>query len=442
MGAFEARLGLRDRTGGHPPLAAVDIGAGKIACLIAAAPADGPSERAIDILGVGARALRHGGTCLTDPDTQVRMLRVAADQALRMAGDAMPAFATAYAGGDLVTTRATGVVRVKKGIITAKEVSAAIAAARVAADLENRRLLHCQPLGYSIDDNEPIADPRGLVGQELAVEVCLVHAPAEAVAAVEETIVRAGFPEPVFVVAGPFAAAHAVLSEEEREAGAVVIDFGESQVGVAVFEDGVLRHAETMTGAGARLTLDLAARLNTTFAVAERAKLAHGALSGDYDLGEALEVPTLGDDGRLEPGRALRGAIAEALLPRLEEIFERVGQRLALAGYGAAPVGHGVALTGGVSLTPGIRQIAHRILKRPVRLAQPLNFAGFEHGSACATHALATGVLRCGFSRLAAAAPQMARARKAAGPAVVREGAGVGGGAVVAQAVAWIKENF
>ncbi|MDZ4775662.1 MAG: cell division protein FtsA [Alphaproteobacteria bacterium] len=442
MGAFEARLGLRDRTGGHPPLAAVDIGSGKIACLIAAAPADGPSELAIDILGVGALALRHGGGCVTDPDTQVRMLRVACDQALRMAGDAMPAFATAYAGGDLVTTRATGVVRVKKGIITPKDVSAAIAAARVAADLEGRRLLHCQPIGYSIDDNEPIADPRGLDGQELAVEVCLVHAPAEAVAALEETIVRAGFSEPVFVVAGPFAAAHAVLSAEEREAGAVVIDFGEAQVGIAVFEDGELRHAETLSGAGARLTLDLAARLNTTFAVAERAKLAHGALSGDYDLGEALEVPTLGEDGRLEQGRALRGAFAEALLPRLEEIFERIGQRLSLAGYGAAPAGYGVALTGGVSLTPGIRQIAHRILKRPVRLAQPVNFAGFEHGAACATHALATGVLRCGFSRLAAAAPQPVRARMVAGPAVVREGAGVGGGAVVTQAVAWIKENF
>lgn len=442
MGAFEARLGLRDRTGGHPPLAAVDIGAGKIACLIAAAPADGPSELAIDILGVGALTLRHGGSCQTNSETQVRMLRVAADQALRMAGDAMPAFATAYAGGDLVTTRATGVVRVKKGLITPKEVGAAIAAARAAADLEGRRLLHCQPIGYSIDDNEPIADPRGLEGQELAAEVCLVHAPFDAVAALEETIVAAGFAEPVFVVAAPFAAAHAVLSEDEREAGAVVIDFGESQVGVAVFEDGVLRHAETLSGAGARLTLDLAARLNTTFAVAERAKLAHGALAGDYDSGEALEVPTLGEDGRLETGRVLRGAFSEALLPRLEEIFERVAQRLAAAGYGASPVGYGVALTGGVSLTPGIRQIAHRILKRPVRLAQPVNFAGFEHGAACATHALATGVLRCGFSRLAAAAPQPVRARKAAGPAVVREGAGVGGGAVVTQAVAWIKENF
>lgn len=442
MGAFEARLGLRDRTGGHPPLAAVDIGAGKVSCLIAAAPADGPSELAIDILGVGALALRHGGTCRTDPATQIRMLRVAADQAMRMAGDAMPAFATAYAGRDLVTSRATGVVRVKRGVITGKEMAAAIAAARASVDLEDRRLLHCQPIGYSIDDNEPITDPRGLDGQELAVEVCLVHAPFDGVTALETAITTAGFADPVFVVAGPFAAAHAVLSEDERDTGAVVIDFGESHVGMAVFEHGALRHAETMSGAGARLTLDLAARLNTTFAVAERAKLAYGALSGDHDAGEALEVPTLGEDGRLEPGRALRGAFAEALVPRLEEIFERVAQRLAAAGHGASPVGYGVALTGGVSLTPGIRQIAHRVLKRPVRLAQPVNFAGFEHGSACATHALAAGVLRCGFSRLAAAAPQVVRGRAAAGPAVVREGAGVGGGAVVTQAVAWFKENF
>ncbi|TPW01304.1 MAG: hypothetical protein FD124_3740, partial [Alphaproteobacteria bacterium] len=90
----------------------------------------------------------------------------------------------------------------------------------------------------------------------------------------------------------------------------------------------------------------------------------------------------------------------------------------------------------GVSLTPGIRQIAHRILKRPVRLAHPTGFAGFDNGAACASYALATGVLRCGFERLTAARPAPARQR-AETPAIR-----VGGGEVVTQAVAWIKENF
>ncbi|MBT9446460.1 MAG: cell division protein FtsA [Hyphomonadaceae bacterium] len=431
MGAFEARLSMRDRSGGRAPLAAFDIGAGKISCLIAAAPAD--AAHAVDILGTGSMALRHGDV---SADTRVRLLRVAADQALRMAGDVMPAFATAYSGPDLVTTRAIGVIRIRKGEIAPRDVIAAINAARATADLDGRRLLHAQPVGYSIDDQEPIMDPRGLPGQELAAEVCLVHAPAEAVAEAEALIVQAGFAGPAFTVAGPFAAGHAVLTAEEREAGAVVIDLGEGGAGIAVFQDGVIRHAETVPGGGARLTLDLAARLKTTFAVAERAKLAHGGLSGDFDSGEAIEVPVLGADGRLEQGVALRGAFTEALLPRLEEIFEGIAARLAAADVPGGPDALGVALTGGVSLTPGIRQIAHRILKRPVRLAHPTGFAGFDNGAACASYALATGVLRCGFERLTAARPAPARQR-AETPAIR-----VGGGEVVTQAVAWIKENF
>ncbi len=435
MGAFEARLSMRDRTAGRTPLAAIDIGSGKISCLIAAAPADAARELAVDILGTGSMAVRHGDV---SADTRVRLLRVAADQALRMAGDVMPAFATAYAGPDLVTTRAVGVIRIRKGEIAPRDVIAAINAARATADLEGRRLLHAQPVGYSIDDQEPIMDPRGLPGQELAAEVCLVHAPAEAVAEAEALIVQAGFSGPAFTVAGPFAAGHAVLTPEEREAGAVVIDLGEGGAGIAVFQDGVIRHAETVSGGGARLTLDLAARLKTTFAVAERAKLVHGALSGDFDSGEAIEVPVLGDDGRLEPGVALRGAFTEALLPRLEEIFERIAARLAAAEVPDGPDALGIALTGGVSLTPGIRQIAHRILRRPVRLAHPTGFAGFENGAACASYALATGVLRCGFERFTAAKPALARQRAAAPEPADR----VGGGEMVTQAVAWIKENF
>lgn len=442
MGAFEARLSMRDRSGGKPPLAAIDIGASKISCLIAGAPAELLRDQAIDVLGSGALAPRRHGANIAETDTQSRTLRVAVDQALRMAGDVMPTFATAYSGPDLVTTRATGVIRIRKGVIAARDVAAAVATARASVDLEDRRLLHAQPIGYSIDDGEPIMDPRGVEGQELAAEVCLVHAALTLMARHEAILTQAGLSAPIFTVAGPFAAGHAVLSAEERDVGAIVIDLGEGGAGIGVFQDGVIRHAETLAGGGARLTLDLAARLKTTFAVAERAKLAHGGLAESFDPGEALEVPVLGADGRLEPGLALRGAFTEALLPRLEEIFERIAHRLAAADFPAGPNALGVALTGGVSLTPGIRPIAQRILKRPVRLAHPVGFAGFDNGAACASYALATGVLRCGFDRLAGAPPAVVRAAVRASVSAAPEPTRVGGGATVTQAVAWIKENF
>ena len=369
MGAFEARFQSRERSAGAPVLAAIDIGAGKVACLIATAALD--PEHPVDMIGVGSLAARRGD----EPEARARLARVAIDRAMRTAGDVAPPFAAAYGGPDLVSVRATGAVRLKRGEVGPRDVTGAIAAARAEVALSGRRLLHAAPIQYSIDDGAPVIDPRGLAGATLTAEVCLTHAPADAVAALEAALETA-CARPAFLVAAPFAAGHGVLTAEEREAGAIVIDLGESGAGIAVFRHGGLIHAETVAGGGARLTLDLAARLNTSFAVAERAKLLHGGLTGDHEIADAVEVPVIGHDGRLEPGMALRGAFAEALTPRLEEIFTRIAARLAAVGEDVG--GLGVALTGGVSQTPGLRTFAARALQRPVRIAQPAGFGGFD----------------------------------------------------------------
>ena len=439
MGAFEARFS--GRLPQAPLFAAVDIGAGKVACLIARAAHDPDIERPldrIDMIGVGCVPVRRKASDGPDGDTHARLARVAIDQAVRMAGDVAAPFAAAYAGPDLASTPATGTVRLKRGEVGPRDVAGAIAAARAQVDFDGRRLLHAAPVRYRIDGGAPVIDPRGLAGTDLSADVCLTHAPAENVAALEAAL-EAAFARPAFLVAAPFAAGHGVLTAEERQAGAIVVDIGENGAGIAIFSHGGLVHAETLPGGGARLTLDLAARLGTTFAVAERAKCVHGGLTGDHDPGEAVEVPVIGGDGRLEPGMALHGAFAEALVPRLEEIFARIASRLDLAGYGAEASPLGVALTGGVSQTPGLRMLAARAMQRPVRIGQPLDCGGLEDGAGGAAFAVAAGLVRCGLERAVETAPVRARAPIAPmapaidAPAVRRK---------VGSAVTWIKENF
>lgn len=428
MGAFEARFRTGATGADAGGFAALDIGADKIACLIARSDASADGTRPVDIAGVAAVPLRT-----TDDDARVHLSRVAIDQALRMAGDAWPAFGAAYGGPDLVSTLTEGAVRLR-GPVGPRDVAAAIAAARAACPLAQRRLLHAAPLRYRIDDGEPVVDPRGIAGAELFVELCLTHAPADAVADIEAVLEDAGA-RPEFLVAAPFAAGCGVLTLEERTAGAIVIDLGAAGAGIAAFRHGGLQHAEWAPGGGQRLTRDLAARLHTSFAVAERAKRLHGELTGEGEPSEAIEIPVLGDDGRLEPGMALRGAFAEALEPRLEEIFTRIAQRLEAADLGVGDAAFGVALTGGVSQTPGLRQLAARVLGRPVRIAQPTGFSGFDETGAGGGFAVAAGLVRCGLERVSQPAPMRPPAIN-----LTRET-----GAVkrrVGGALTWLKENF
>lgn len=414
MGAFEARFATRSPPAGGVAVGAIDIGASKVACLIGVAAPGDDADRPIDIAGAGSVPLRAGA----DPETCIHLSRVALDQALRMAGDLAPPFGAAYGGPDLASVFAVGDARLR-GPVGPRDVAAAIAAARASLPLSGRRVLHASPVAYCVDDGDTLVDPRGAEGRVLTAEICLVHAPAEAVSDTEAALEAAGA-RPAFTVAGPFAAGQAVLTAEEREAGAAIIDLGEGGAGLAVFRAGALQHAETVPGGGARLTRDLAARLNTSLAVAERAKLLHGGLNGDGDPDDAIETPVLGPDGRLTPGIALRGAFAEALTPRLEEIFARIAARLDAVD---AAEGAGVALTGGVSATPGLRLLAARILRRPVRIAAMGGLGGFEGGGGWA---VAAGLVRCGLERAVAgrSAPATAGSRR------------------VGDALTWIKENF
>lgn len=425
-----ADAGLTDgRAGPAAAFTAIDLGAGKISCLIAAMQASPGVDHPIDIVGAGHVAIRRG-VGGPDPEAHARLVGVALDQARRMSGDEVTPTGVVYSGTDLASTVATGRIRLRRGQVGVAEVAAAIGDASRTLQERGLRVLHAAPLSYSIDDGDAVSDPRGLAGAQLAAEVCLVHAPEASVAALEETLQKAGA-APAMVAAAPFAAGFGVLSAEEMDRGAIVLDLGEQGAGIAVFRDGGLIHAEILSGCGARLSNDLAARLNTTFAVAERAKLLHGGLVGDHDPSEALEIPVIGEDGRLQPGLALRAAFEEALRPRLEEIFARIAGRL--AALGARGEGLGVALAGGVSAMPGLRSIAQQSLKRPARIAILKGFAGLEDQAgglaACA------GLLRCGLERYAA--PAQVRRRPSSPqetPAPLRRRVG--------EAVAWIKENF
>lgn len=453
MGAFEARFSPRNASG--PCIGAIDVGAGKVVCLVARLGGEGP----IDVLGAGHVGLRAD----VEDDARPRLVRVALDQALRMAGDVWPPIGTAYGGPDLKSARATGAVRLRKGVVAPRDVAAAIAAARGEVSLAQRRLLHAAPLSYRVDDGEAVADPRGLEGRTLTADVCLVHAPTANIAALEAMLEAAGA-RPAFIVAAPFAAGYGVLSAEEREAGAVVIDLGEAGCGLGVFRAGALAWAEHSPGGGARLTRDLSVRLGTTVGIAERAKRLYGGLAGEHDPAEVIETPVLGEDGRLSPGVALRGAFAEALAPRLEEIFGRIAVRLEEAGAAELPV----ALTGGVSQTPGLRALAARVLARPVRIASPAGFGGLDEAHCGGAFATAAGLIRCGATRHAApvaakpavtgpapkpspkpspkpaAKPAAAPAPAQIDPAPDQVGAAapVSVAAKARDAVAWIKENF
>jgi cell division protein FtsA len=428
---------LELRTPAAPLAAALDVGVSKTVCLAARRDPvlDLHPERPLRVLGVGhqtAPAIASGKPA--DFDACARSIQVAVEEAAAMAGAPITRVVASYSGPGVGAQIVRGAARVKGPLITARDIDNVIHAAMQAAPTPQLSFLHVEPLRYEIDDGEAIADPLGLAGKMLAVEACIVTAPTEALNALKSCIRQAGV-EVEEIIAGPKAAALSVLSPEERAEGALLVDLGAGAIGLAAFAGEGLVHCETVAVGGVRLTRDLARRLNTTFAAAERVKLHFGAVGESCDPREAVQAPKLGPDGRLEASTTLRGVIAETLTPRLYEMLLTARDRLNRAGFGGANGPQRAVLVGGGAQIPGVRDLAVEALGMPVRLGRPFELCGFDHGEAGPAYAAAAGMLRYRLDAPTLEAvgdgfqPNLAQAA-----AVMRN--------AVHGAWAWLRENF
>ncbi len=403
MSAVNAELGTADfqpasrqDAGACPLVAALDVGVSKTVCLAARRDPvlDMHPERPLRVLGAGvqtAPAIASGKPA--DFDACARAIQVAIEEAAAMAGSPITRVVACYSGPGLSARVVRGAARVRAKVIDGNDIEAAIDAAMQATPTPQLSFLHVEPLRYSIDDGEPLSDPCGMQGKMLAVEACVVTAPTVALNALKSCIRQAGA-EVDEIVAAPKAAGVAVLTPEERAAGALVIDLGAGSIGMAVFAGEGLVHAETINAGGVRLTRDLALRLETTFAAAERVKLHFGAIAGACDPREAVQAPKLGVDGRLEASTILRGVIADTLSPRLAEMLLTARDRLARAGFSGDNAPVRAVLVGGVAQIPGMRALAAEALAMPVRIGRPLELCGFDHGEVGPAYAACAGLLR------------------------------------------------
>ncbi len=376
-------------------IGALDIGISKTVCLAARRDPvlDLHPSRPLRVSGVGvqtAPAIASGKAA--DFDACARAVRVALDEAAYMAGAPIERVVATYSGPGIQSALVRGGARVKNKIIGTREIEAAIDAAMQTLPTPQRSFLHVEPLRYFIDDGAPVDDPTGHAGRMLTVEACAVTAPTDALNALKACIRHAGA-DVEDIIAGPKAAGLAALTRDERDAGALVLDIGAGAIGMAVFAEEGLVHAETVAIGGVRLTRDLAAKLRTSFAAAERVKLAFGAVGASCDPREAIQAPKFGADGRLEASTTLRGVIADTLTPRLMEMLLLARQQLARAGFANGDGPRRAVIVGGGAQIPGIRELAVEALGMPVRIGRT-EVSGFDHGEASPAFAAAAGALR------------------------------------------------
>src|SRR5215831_7015038 len=317
----------------------LDVGTYKIGVIVAEI-SDGGAE----IVGIGTAAskgLRRG--VVNNIEKTVAAIRKAIEEAELMAACEIRTVVAGSAGSHIKGFNSHGVVAVRNREVAPGDVERVIDAARAVALPTDQEVLHVLPQEFIVDEQDGIREPVGMAGVRLEARVHLVTGAVSAGQNLIKCCNRAGL-HVEDVLAGPLAAAEAVLTPEERELGVALIDLGGGTTDVVAYQAGAIRHTAVLPVGGNHVTNDVAAALCTPPAEAERLKQRHGsALAAVTPAEQTIEVPGLG--GRA-PHQLSRRALAEVIEPRVEEVLALARAELERAGCGHG-LASGVVLTGG-----------------------------------------------------------------------------------------------
>jgi cell division protein FtsA len=350
--------------------AGLDVGTTKVSALIG--ERRGKTVRVIGVGTTPSEGLKQG--VVVDIERAAESIRRAVDEAVRMAGVSAPRFNVGIAGEHIRGMNSRGVVAIPSidQEITEEDVERALRAARNFSLPYDREVIHTIPQEFIVDDQRGIQQPEGMYGARLEARVHVVTGSRPALDNVVKALHTANV-DYDFLVLEPLASSCAVLTEEEKELGVLLVDIGGGTTDVLVFRDGGVVASGVIGLGGNAVTSDLAYGLRTAPKNAEAIKVKHGcALSSLVPPEDKVEVPGIGFREKKEVSRQILAAIIE---PRMTELFSLIEKQLTKGGA-KKYLGAGVVLTGGASMLEGCRELAEQVFDLPVRVGTPIAVEG------------------------------------------------------------------
>jgi cell division protein FtsA len=349
----------------------LDIGTTKVCAVVASVDDLGH----VNILGVGkapSDGLNRG--VVVNIDKTVNAIRTAVEQAQLASGIEVTAVNVGIAGDHIRSMRSKGVITIsnRDNEITMNDVERLLEDCQRIALPADQQIIHVIPQEFIVDGQDGISDPVGMSGMRMEADVHIITGLVSAARNMYRCVERAGLKVNDLILE-PLASSYAVLEDEEREAGVVLVDIGGGTTDVAVFQDNTIRHTAVIAIAGQKVTDDIRIGLSVLDDQAERLKRDHGfAFANLVTTDEVITVP--GIAGR-PPKEIKKSVLANIIQARVEEIIEIVGIEIERSGY-RSQLSAGVVITGGGSLIKGICPLATEILGLDAKIGIPRGISG------------------------------------------------------------------
>jgi len=364
----------------------LDIGTSTVRCVVGMI--DSESNGKISIIGHGSaknNGMRKG--IVTHVDDVTEAIVQAVTEAERISGQQINHATVNVNGSHVLGFNSKGVIAIS-GVnkeITAEDRMRVEEAATVVTMPMNREIVQFFAKSYSLDGQSNIKDPVGMQGIRLEVEAHIVTATTANLRNLTQSLDKADIAVTNYTVSS-LAAAEAVLTRQQKEAGVLVLDIGAGTTNLIVIEDGEVQHVAVIPVGGINLTNDLAIGLKTDLDIAEKVKLEYASLIADPNRA-TITVKYLKESFlfNYQDISLITEARIEELLEYVEKELHKIKKSRKLPG--------GVVLVGGTANLPGIAKFTSDKLQLPARVGHIDNVSGLVDTVEGVSYCTAVGLM-------------------------------------------------
>jgi len=356
----------------------IDVGSCKVATIVAVDSEKNNELRIIGFNTTSARGVKKG--LIVDIDKVTSTIEESVEKAERMAGHKIKQAFVSVGGPHIASLNSHGVVAVAnpQAEINDNDVDRAIEAARAISLSTTRQIIEVSPRDFVVDGQPGIKNPVGMSGVRLEVNTHLITASLTNLKNLERSLQALDIVNSGFVFSG-LASAEAVLTDTEKELGAVVVDFGGGKTDICIYAEGALSYSASIPFGARHITNDIAVGLRISLESAERVKLFLSKQFNHKVVKQIKKPETLNVSELQLPENineiSLKELVDGIVMPRLEEIYKFIGEEIVKSGFGEM-VPAGLIITGGGALTVGITETGRRVVGLPIRQGVPGRVAG------------------------------------------------------------------
>ncbi len=376
---------------GMPPVVGIEIGTTKVAAVVGEMRRDGN----IVIVGMGehpSTGVRKGE--IVDLEHAVLCARSALKTAEDSCDVTINQVYVAVSGGHIQSATGKGEVAIGEGRIITNDDIEQVSELATAVNLPaERRLLHAIPQRFVIDDQHYVLQPVGLEAAKLALHALIIHGVRARLNNIEKVVSNV----PVTVVGSAFSglcSALSVLSDEQKEAGVVMLDMGGGKTDYVVYADGVAALAGSLGVGGDHVTNDIACAFSIPTMQAEMLKRAFGSaiVEENPPVAEADVPPDGGFPGRRVKVRSLQ----MVMNARLDELLLIIRKRIESERL-MHHIAGGVVVTGGGARVKGLSKLVEKVFGMQMVVGCPRHVSGVSAVIESPEYAVCTGLVQHAF---------------------------------------------